>query len=188
MPTTSQLSHPPPLLQIPRIDIGAPANAIEYHPALLAHADESAGAAEPTAPLESQDIPIPSTTGDGIEYYSDVDDSDLSDEDGLLSDASLDLDSDESEVGESENMSPAEQAESEKFGAEYDGPKFSNSEAARLLNLMLHASTCPCRYVAFTNTSVVVARSVPSYAFLSLLHFADTRTRIITTSVEVPSG
>jgi hypothetical protein len=77
--------------------------------------------------------------------YSDVDDSDLSDDDGLLSDASLDLDSDESEVLDSENMSPAEQAESEKFGAEYDGPKFSDSESARLLNLMLHASTCPCR-------------------------------------------
>jgi hypothetical protein len=77
--------------------------------------------------------------------YSDVDDSDLSDDDGLLSDASLDLDSDESEILDSENMSPAEQAELEKFGAEYDGPKFSDSESARLLNLMLHASTCPCR-------------------------------------------
>ncbi|GAX18384.1 hypothetical protein FisN_15Lh321 [Fistulifera solaris] len=131
--------------QIPRLDIGAPANAIEYHPALLAHADDAGGAAEPSASPESQDLPIPATAGDDMEY-SDVDDSDLSDDDGLLSDASLDLDSDESVVLDSENMSPAEQAESEKFGAEYDGPKFSDSESARLLNLMLHASTCPCRH------------------------------------------
>lgn len=139
--------------KIPRIDIGAPANAIEYHPALLAHADESAGAAEPSAAPTSQGsivkAPIPSTSGDCMDY-SDVDDSDLSDEDGLLSEDSLDLDSDESEAAGTENMSPAEQAELEKFGAEYDGPKFSDSEAARLLNLMLHASSCPCRYVHLT--------------------------------------
>ena len=30
-------------MQIPRIDISAPANAIEYHPALLAYLDESSG-------------------------------------------------------------------------------------------------------------------------------------------------
>lgn len=79
--------------------------------------------------------------------YSDVDESDLSDEDGLLDDDSLDLESDESEAADTVTMSPAEQAELETFGTEYDGPTFSDSEAARLLNLMLHASSCPCRYV-----------------------------------------
>jgi hypothetical protein len=41
------------------------------------------------------------------------------------------------------SMSIGEQAENEKFGAEYEGPKLSEYDASRLLILILHASTCP---------------------------------------------
>ena len=44
-------------------------------------------------------------------------------------------------------LSPAEQAENENFGKEYDGPILTPDHASRLLVLMAHASTCPGRYV-----------------------------------------
>ena len=70
--------------------------------------------------------------------------SDLSDiTDGNLSDISLDSDDSDAEV--LATMTPAEKAEHEIFGHDYCGPKLSDSEASRLLILMLHASGCPCR-------------------------------------------
>ena len=77
-------------------------------------------------------------------YQSDSDsESDLSE----LSDDPL---SDDSDVDEStrelQSMTDAEKAEHEKFGHDYKGPKFSNETAARLLVLLAHAQTCPCRY------------------------------------------
>lgn len=73
---------------------------------------------------------------------SDTDDSDLSDE--YMSDDSIG--SDESDLEAlTASMSPAERAEYERFGAEYNGPELDEKVASRLLVLMLHASTCPCR-------------------------------------------
>ena len=75
--------------------------------------------------------------------------SDLSDiTDGNLSDISLDSDDSGADVFAS--MAPAEKAEYERFGFEYKGPKLSESEASRLLILMLHANGCPCQYVIVT--------------------------------------
>jgi len=149
--------------QIPRVDISAPANAIEYHPALLAHADEnagggSAGGAGQACVVSSMHMPpshlkasttFPATTVNTSD--SDSLGSDLSDEDweGLLSD---DDDDDDDESGSPEpydpetfaTLSPADQAENETFGAEYTGPTLSDRESSRLLILMGHASTCPC--------------------------------------------
>jgi hypothetical protein len=85
-------------------------------------------------------------------FYSDDSDSgsELSDE-LLLTDASDDgsfIDSDDSDLENFlQSFSPGEQAENESFGLEYTGPKFSDRDAARLLLLMDHASTCPGRYV-----------------------------------------
>lgn len=126
-------------LQIPRIDIGASANAIEYHPALLAHADENGGGngLTPSAVVFSPSKTSPSST------VGSESESDLSDEDGLLSDGEDSLYSSESELDDVGSMSLAEQAENEKFGAEYEGPKLSDNHASRLLILILHASTCP---------------------------------------------
>lgn len=69
--------------------------------------------------------------------------SDLSDDDGLLSDGDDSLDTDDSFTEDAASMSIAEQAENEKFGLEYEGPELPHDQAARLLVLILHASTCP---------------------------------------------
>jgi hypothetical protein len=131
--------------QIPRIDIGAPANAIEYHPALLAHADENGGSGGHTPETvmlmpPSQLKASPTSASDTEELLE----SDLSDDDGLLSDDDS-FDCSDSDSDDVPVMSLADQAENEKFGLEYEGPKLSDEHAARLLALMLHANTCPCR-------------------------------------------
>ena len=132
-------------LQIPRVDISAPANAIEYHPALLAHADDNSAAAAAVPVPEPAVLPPPTPTDPSFH-------SDLSDDDLLFSDDDVDDDddsmfssspcSDDSDDGAP--MTAADQAENENF-AEYDGPMLVDDEGCRLLALMLHASTCPCK-------------------------------------------
>jgi hypothetical protein len=131
------------LLKVPRVDISAPANAIEYHPALLAHVDEAAagGGANSVLPIRAAPLKAPPAPKEDIEG-SDSDDSDLSDDD-MLSDDSLVSEESDPEILAS--MSPSEKAELEKFGADYTGPKLSDGQSARLLPLLLHASSCPCR-------------------------------------------
>ena len=159
------------MCQIPRIDIGAPANAIEYHPALLAHAEEhgtgavtgpGAGGAPvpasppPPAPPSSSQVKgatatFPATTVPKESSDSESTGSDLSDEvwEGLLSEDSDDdlSDSDLSDPDVLAAMSPVDQAEHERFGDGYTGPKLSDEDSSRLLVLMAHAATCPCQYV-----------------------------------------
>lgn len=142
--------------QIPRVDISSPANAIEYHPALLAHADDNGAsaaaaaaavaAAEQAAPAQMPSPKYPLSSLHAMSGGSDSEfGSDLSDiTDGNLSDISLD--SDDSDADVLASLTPAEKAEYERFGAEYKGPKLADSEASRLLILMLHANGCPCRH------------------------------------------
>lgn len=136
--------------QIPRIDITAPQNIIEYHPALLAHADDNGNgggdgstmmggmALGPMHKHNPRCIPISgnmvtSTHHNFIHITNLPNDSDGSeDEKGLDDDAS----SGESTVGD-----PLE----EDFGKDYTGPKFTDAQARKLLILMEHASTCPGR-------------------------------------------
>ncbi|GKY99033.1 hypothetical protein MPSEU_000859000 [Mayamaea pseudoterrestris] len=132
--------------QIPRIDISAPSNAIEYHPALLAHVDDANATATP-APVESMQVPAPALKLEEVASDSDSLGSDLTDEDwdGLDSDDDLpgsELSEDEPLTG----MSPPELAERERFGAEYTGPACDDDEASRLLVLMGHAATCLCQH------------------------------------------
>lgn len=126
--------------QIPKVDIGAPANAIEYHPALLAHADDAVA-----APVEE-----PKSSEYGSETSSIGSDNGEDDNDDDESMFSTDDDSSE----DLSAMSPGYRAENEKLGLEYEGPKLNDKDARRLLTLILHASTCPCRYV-FRNLLVV---------------------------------
>jgi hypothetical protein len=128
-------------MQIPRIDIGARANAIEYHPALLAHASHAkciTGGASSQMKIPSfiSTTPAPGTT---VKDDGDLDSlrSALSDDDSLHS-AEFD-----SETAAS--MLASEQAENENFGGEYEGPTLPHIQASRLLILMAHASTCPGR-------------------------------------------
>jgi hypothetical protein len=132
-------------LQVPRIDISAPANAIEYHPALLAHADENGGVS--TAPV----APAVDHPPLSISHSADMTDDEslgLSDVSSDCGDISTDdEDSIESVIGRLDSsLSPGDRAEQERFGAEYTGPKLDNREASRLLILMGHASTCPCQH------------------------------------------
>jgi hypothetical protein len=147
------------MLQVPRIDITSPANAIEYHPALLAHADDNGAGggggatnvnvihlAQPQAPSS---VPFSSkpSAGIGIDastWANDSDsDSDLSElSDGSLSDCSWDSDDSNTDL---QSMTAAEEAEHETFGDDYTGPVLPDDHASRLLVLMAHASTCPCR-------------------------------------------
>lgn len=140
------------------MDIGAPANAIEYHPALLAHADD---AAINTAAISVEAEIKPDSDGSSLEGSisgSDIEDDD--DDIGVGEDDEEDNDDDDYAEEESMfssdddddfsedfvTMSPGDRAENEKFGLEYEGPKLKDKEARKLLSLMLHASTCPCRY------------------------------------------
>ncbi|CAJ1966554.1 unnamed protein product [Cylindrotheca closterium] len=145
-------------VQIPRIDITAPANQIEYHPALLAHIDDNGGNVGSSASAVSQYLPKPPPPlppharlvkpiqhlyREPLSPGSDSD-SDLSElSDGSLSD--LSVGSSDSDFDFS-SLTPVEQAEHETFGHKYKGPALSEDHASRLLVLMQHSSTCPCRH------------------------------------------
>lgn len=105
----------------------------------MAHADENSGGGGCHAPAAVMFVPPKqeaSATGSDSE-------SDLSDDDGILSDADDSLDFSESEQEDIASMSVGGKAENEKFGIEYEGPKLSEYHASNLLILILHASTCP---------------------------------------------
>jgi hypothetical protein len=148
-------------LKIPRIDISSPANAIEYHPALLAHLEESGngGSSNPPSvqvgqtPASSASAAAPSNVpqavpAPSVQKYPSLDDLDSDSDMSELSDDSLSdcsLSSDDS-CADIDIMTPAEQAEYETFGADYKGPVLPDDEAAKLVVLMCHASTCPCNH------------------------------------------
>lgn len=117
--------------QIPRLDISAPANAIEYHPALLAHAVMEDGVKN-----SNKGSPVPShstvETSSGNQRKNSI---------GGEKDI-FDSDSDDSRYDES---TPSGKAAREDFGSNYNGPKFTPFDSSRLLTLMNHASSCPGR-------------------------------------------
>lgn len=144
--------------QIPRLDISAPANAIDYHPALLVHA-----ACEESGKLSNKatfTIPKHYTVSSNDTYSSDCDAKNPSDPLDLNEDLDFDLsdeddddimfgEGDEEDDGGAEgdddsiDLSPSARAENEDFGKKYEGPVYSEYDASRLLILMSHASTCP---------------------------------------------
>ena len=72
---------------------------------------------------------------------SDTDLSELSDDELSLSSMISDDD-----TWPAPTVSAAERAEFEHYGYEYRGPIFTDEHSAKLLVLMSHASTCPCRH------------------------------------------
>ena len=118
-------------------------------------------------------FPVATTAGTAT---TESDDSDITDED--LSDDSLG--SDESDLEALASMSPADQAEYERFGAEYKGPTLSDQTASRLLACMLHASTCPCRYVSITAPLPLLIFLVPTW--LSRLIYASLQSQVCAAS------
>jgi len=166
------------------VDITAPANAIEYHPALLAHAEEGGtgggtSAANGPGLMHINPSHIPSSTTFPVSRRYPVlssdsgSDSDLSDiSDGDLSEGFFDSDFEELEnIGA---LSPAEQSENESFGIEYNGPKLADEETSRLLVLMSHASTCPGRYVSCClstgSFSCICIYTLVGFLFYSHIH------------------
>jgi hypothetical protein len=153
----TRLSTHPLSPQVPRIDITSPLNAIEYHPALLAHAEEgpagASGMGSAPPPSVMHHIPAhpayhpmgpPGSKFPAMYPLSDSDEeSDLSE----LSDAAnLSEDSYDSDDSEGDMpLSEGELAELEGFGKDYEGPKLTPDESSRLLILMGHAQTCPGR-------------------------------------------
>ena len=89
-------------------------------------------------------MPIVSQIPDGASSINSESDSDLSE----LSDDNVSMGSLKAAELESElqSMTPAERAEHETFGKEYNGPLLAEDHAAKLLILMSHASTCPCHH------------------------------------------
>mmetsp|Transcript_8419 Transcript_8419/g.20709 ORF Transcript_8419/g.20709 Transcript_8419/m.20709 type:complete len:1336 (+) Transcript_8419:275-4282(+) len=133
--------------QIPRIDITSPANTIEYHPALLSHLEDGGrggAGSQAITPAITPTMPIVSQIPDGASSINSESDSDLSE----LSDDNVSMGSLKAAELESElqSMTPAERAEHETFGKEYNGPLLAEDHAAKLLILMSHASTCPCHH------------------------------------------
>lgn len=100
----------------------------------------AASSAQTMAPT----MPIISQLPDGASSINSESDSDLSE----LSDDNISIGSLKAAELESElqSMTPAERAEHETFGKEYDGPVLADDHAAKLLILMGHASTCPCHH------------------------------------------
>lgn len=133
--------------QIPRLDISSPANAIDYHPALLVHAntDEAGKGSSKTVSVSSVPKQCIRKSEEIIEKDTDNEGSVIDDIDDKDS-----FDSDSEDLGVEENT-PIVQAQNEDFGKKYSGPKFNDYDASRLLILMGHASTCPGRYVYFVN-------------------------------------
>lgn len=142
------------------------ANQIEYHPALLAHAEEGSGgggggmatSTPAVAPMSAVHHVNPSHPGvKGYQNHAltqnaklscypasdSEEESDLSElsDAGDLSDASLD----DGGANDDTPMTDGELAELELFGKEYEGPKLTPDHASRLLVLMAHAQTCPGR-------------------------------------------
>ncbi|GMH49843.1 hypothetical protein TrRE_jg10597 [Triparma retinervis] len=106
--------------QIPRIDISLPANAINYHPALVAHENDE--------------------DGEGghhhLVFKGPIDDSNKG----------MSLGVGVVEGGESESDSDSDSETGEDFGQTYEGPKFTPDEANKLVRLFSHARTCPGKH------------------------------------------
>lgn len=147
-------------VQIPRLDISAPANAIEYHPALLAHMDDGNKMSSVDtsdhhhAPASSSLLPyqhgsyISRPAPPMLRSFSDSDVSLTDESDGEGGGGKYDESSDEEEeidLDDADSVTREEKIEKEEFGFEYKGDKLSDDQARRLLVLIEHASTCPGR-------------------------------------------
>ena len=126
-------------VQIPRLDISSPENAIEYHPALLAHANEDSSKSQKNNTNTSLSrINIKGYMSSHTVFKdSSLDDNFIASDDDFYST--------DSDTSITDDMSPSTQAENEDFGRDYSGPKFTDYDASRLLIMIEHASTCPGR-------------------------------------------
>eukprot|EP00984_Skeletonema_dohrnii_P024004 scaffold13115_cov139-Skeletonema_dohrnii-CCMP3373.AAC.2 len=148
-------------VQIPRLDISAPANAIEYHPALLAHMDDGNSKMSAVDTSDHHHAPasgllpyqhgsyLPRPAPPILRSFSDSDVSHTDVSDGEGGNGKYDESSDEEEeidLDDADSVTREEKIEKEEFGFEYKGEQLSDDQARRLLVLIEHASTCPGRH------------------------------------------
>lgn len=157
-------------IQIPRIDISAPANYLEYHPALLAHINIDQGNRTSTRSMSPPCLP-PYTTSITGTTNNDFSSSHLfgpsmqnsnfqpasRSPSGKLdnihpmeesSTGSCDEECSENDSDELDSSSICEALhmyENEDYGKNYSGPRLQDTDAARLLILFNHARNCPGR-------------------------------------------
>jgi len=154
-------------IQIPRIDISAPANYLEYHPALLAHTNIEQGDKRPISPpclppyttsstvTGNNDFSNPNFYGPSIQNNNSqptsrppsrkLDNIHRMEE---SSTGSCDEEYSDNESDELDTSSICETVhlyENEDYGINYSGPKLKDIDAARLLILFNHARNCPGR-------------------------------------------
>ncbi|GMH83012.1 hypothetical protein TL16_g09454 [Triparma laevis f. inornata] len=130
--------------QIPRIDINAPNNLMDYHPALVAHELEDGEEGH------SHLLPTPNLTT-------------TTDENGGMA-LLTSTQPEESSSSESEG----EEDPGEDFSdANYEGPRMSQKEAARLVVLLNHARNCPGQHKSDKH------REVCQSSKFMLLHVRD---------------
>ena len=111
--------------QIPRIDISLPSNAIDYHPALLAHEQDEDNEGGHHHLVYKGAGPLDDGNGGmslGVVHGSQHDEDDT------------ETDSDTDDDG------------SDEFGESYSGPKFTPEEARKIVVLLDHARNCPGRH------------------------------------------
>lgn len=76
------------------------------------------------------------------------------------------LDDDADSSDDSTDEDPLE----EDFGKAYSGPKLGDEEAAKLLILMEHASTCPGRYVVFCRIIFVLLNAILFFSVIDIFY------------------
>ena len=142
-------------VQIPKIDISAPMNDIEYHPALLSQEEPSK---VPSKMSTSAAIPglQPTHTVKFIHRPAQVKGDSLSDSEVSFTDESdgegtggkYDESSEEEDTtydNDMDSVTREDRAEREEFGLEFKGETLTDEQSRKLLVLIEHASICPGR-------------------------------------------
>ena len=143
-------------VQIPKLDITAPANDIDYHPALLSQEDNpkvskpspSIAAVGPQPSQTVRYINRPSPHAVKSFSLSDSEVSFTDESDGEGGGGKYDESSEEEETSYDNDMDSVtreDRAEREEFGQEYKGETLTEDQSRRLLVLIEHASICPGR-------------------------------------------
>ena len=142
-------------MQIPKIDISAPMNDIEYHPALLSQEEPSKVSSKMSNTVAIPGLQ-PTHTVKFIHRPAQVKCNSLSDSEVSFTDESdgegtggkYDESSEEEDTtydNDMDSVTREDRAEREEFGLEFKGETLTDDQSRKLLVLIEHASICPGR-------------------------------------------
>lgn len=142
-------------VQIPKIDISAPMNDIEYHPALLSQQEPSKVSSKMSNTVAIPGLQ-PTHTVKFIHRPAQVKGNSLSDSEVSFTDESdgegtggkYDESSEEEDTtydNDMDSVTREDRAEREEFGLEFKGETLTDDQSRKLLVLIEHASICPGR-------------------------------------------